>query len=384
MTIRSKTGETTNVASVGMNLSESSQAKPCHTTDGNICFEWQGDRTLHISRDQSRVINSDVDCYDVTWTALNCVTQVLQDCYSLGEAYWYGGIEDYNQFWPLISIHQNMASYVTGDAWNKQYGDVLESLFVSSNGFGIYIYPEVPLHLSFNQSGNGLLCLAAKYNRYPYFNYDISSPVLRYQVCQGSDVRDLHSHMTSLHVPKPRDIPAEYLFRGAIWSTWAMYKGPVNQSLVLEFARKIVSSGLPYSQLEIDDDWTPKYGDLDFNRDKFPDAKGMITQLSDMGFRVLVWIHPFMNLDSDAADYAIRNGYVVKVILFYNNAFFSSCQVNTFLPFLQFSVGPWVYNSTIQSICKKFTDLRSRYTDTFISLAREATKTGTPIVRPLW
>ncbi|XP_076472293.1 myogenesis-regulating glycosidase-like [Babylonia areolata] len=552
LTIRSKAGEVTNVAEMGMNISEPGNVRDCHDTtrDDDICYEWPGDRTLHISRHHHHqhpashdVTNDDVVCYDVTWRAQTCVTQVLQDCYSLREAHWYGGFEDYNQFWPLNDVQQNMAPYVTGDAWAKQYGDVLERFFVSSNGFGVYVHPEVPLHLSFNQSGDGLLCLAAKYDRrgYPYHNPSNSLPVLRYQICQGSDVRDLHSHMTALHVPRPRDIPAEYLFRGAIWSTWAMYKGPVNQSLVLEFANKILDSGLPYSQLEIDDDWTPKYGDMDFNQEKFPDAKGLITQLTQMGFRVSVWMHPFMNLDSQAAEHAIRNGYVVKAVdsdlpalvswwrgkrtvhldvtnseavdwflngtrrlrdvynvtsfkydageanwlpkvysthlplespdefsrLYVEMAFRSDeqvrgqevrvgtrtqdkpimvrmldrqsawgyhrairtvipcaltlgligypfvlpdmiggngvdevhidsteypdaelyvrwLQVNTFLPFLQFSVGPWVYNSTVQSICRNFTALRSRYADAFIALAREAARTGAPIVRPLW
>ena len=59
-------------------------------------------------------------------------------------------------------------------------------------------------------------------------------------------------------------------------------------------------------------------------------------------------------------------------------------QVNTFLPFVQFSVGPWVYNSSIAAICRKFMDIRRNYTSTLISLARESTRTGAPIVRPLW
>jgi alpha-glucosidase (family GH31 glycosyl hydrolase) len=45
-----------------------------------------------------------------------------------------------------------------------------------------------------------------------------------------------------------------------------------------------------HSQIEIDDDWTPKYGDLDFIADKFPDAGQMITQLNTMGFRVTIWV----------------------------------------------------------------------------------------------
>ena len=51
---------------------------------------------------------------------------------------------------------------------------------------------------------------------------------------------------------------------------------------------------------------------------------------------------------------------------------------------MQFSVGPWVYNSSIQAICRRLMDIRRNYTRTIISLARESTRTGAPIVRPLW
>ena len=71
-------------------------------------------------------------------------------------------------------------------------------------------------------------------------------------------------------------------------------------------------SGLPYSQLEIDDNWTPRYGDLDFDSDKFPNPKDMVTQLTHLGFRVTVWVHPFLNMDSKAARYAASKGYVVR------------------------------------------------------------------------
>jgi alpha-glucosidase (family GH31 glycosyl hydrolase) len=67
-----------------------------------------------------------------------------------------------------------------------------------------------------------------------------------------------------------------------------------------------------FHQLEIDDDWTPKYGDLEFNRDKFPDPGAMVKQLNKMGFRVTLWTHPFLNLDSDAFFEAAENQFAVS------------------------------------------------------------------------
>ena len=66
---------------------------------------------------------------------------------------------------------------------------------------------------------------------------------------------------------------------------------------------------MPYSQLEIDDNWTPHYGDLDFDLDKFPDPRGMVSQLNSLGFRVTVWLHPLsLSLSLPAVNQWLKRG----------------------------------------------------------------------------
>ncbi len=52
--------------------------------------------------------------------------------------------------------------------------------------------------------------------------------------------------------------------------------------------------------MEIDDRWQHAYGDLDFDRKKFPDPKAMVDQLHAMGFKVTTWVMPFVQADSQA------------------------------------------------------------------------------------
>lgn len=60
-------------------------------------------------------------------------------------------------------------------------------------------------------------------------------------------------------------------------------------------------------------------------------------------------------------------------------------QVSTFMPALQFSVVPWLYdNATIVNISRYFVNLHEQYADVILQLAEETTRTGAPIVRPLW
>lgn len=86
-----------------------------------------------------------------------------------------------------------------------------------------------------------------------------------------------------------------------IWSTWVRYTKPVDQTKVLQFAHEITENGFSNSQIEIDDEWETHYGDLIVNKEKFPDFNGMVSQLKQAGFRVTMWIHPYVNLDSVTA-----------------------------------------------------------------------------------
>ena len=99
---------------------------------------------------------------------------------------------------------------------------------------------------------------------------------------------------------RPAAIPDERMFRSPIWSTWARYKCDVTQQKVLEFADEIEKHGFTHSQLELDDMYTTKYGEMDFDPVKFPDPKAMVAELKRRGFRFTAWMHPFANCDSVA------------------------------------------------------------------------------------
>ena len=59
-----------------------------------------------------------------------------------------------------------------------------------------------------------------------------------------------------------------------------------------------------------------------------------------------------------------------------------------FMPSIQFSLTPWHYDSalsqTTTTVALKLLALRAKYTDLFVKLGEEATRTGHPIIRPLW
>jgi alpha-glucosidase (family GH31 glycosyl hydrolase) len=62
-------------------------------------------------------------------------------------------------------------------------------------------------------------------------------------------------------------------------------------------------------------------------------------------------------------------------------------QVNTLMPTLQFSITPWDYKEASQEvidISKSMLKLHEQYSPVIIELAKNAVKTGEPIMRPIW
>lgn len=79
------------------------------------------------------------------------------------------------------------------------------------------------------------------------------------------------------------------------------------------FFPRIHSLNYPISQLEIDDGWSTKYGDWLFNRAKFPDPRMLISRLKNLVPAVTVWVHPFVNTDSQAFQQLGPQGLLMNV-----------------------------------------------------------------------
>lgn len=286
--------------------------RECLTEDAesqDSCVEYTHDGSkVHLTVYQALNETEDIDCSTVNWEAEDCTTDALQVCYDLADVHWYGGTLVREQYWPIEGTSHYPAPYVTGNVAGVPpgYGGVLERYWVNSDGMALYVDWEVPLWVSVNASGNQLLCLRSQYLNSPYSNYQELPVSLRYTVCQGRDVRHVHDYMAAKYLPKPTDIPDERLFRHPIWSTWAQYRKNITQDLVLEFADEIVANGFANAQLEIDDKWEAFYGDLDFDREKFPDPAAMVAALASKGFRTTLWVHTFVGLDSPALADGLR------------------------------------------------------------------------------
>jgi len=86
-----------------------------------------------------------------------------------------------------------------------------------------------------------------------------------------------------------------------------------NQEDILKYAHAIANNGFPTGAvLMVDDNWQKYYGNYDFKPERFPDPRGMMDELHAMGFRVMLWVCPYVSPDSPEYRDLAKRGYFVK------------------------------------------------------------------------
>ena len=128
----------------------------------------------------------------------------------------------------------------------------------------------------------------------------------------GSTLRDAYLAASRKHFAPDGKLPPAIFFSKPQYNTWIELMYDQNQAEIIEYARGIVSNGFPAGILMIDDNWQKDYGNFEFRPDRFPDPKGMVDELHAMGFKVMLWISPFVSADSEEYRDLMRKGYLTK------------------------------------------------------------------------
>lgn len=216
--------------------------------------------------------------------------QVASDCFELfPDLNLFGGAEQWFQYWPIENSKFEDYSYLTKE---KDSVGVAERYWLHSRGEFIYVNDDAPLFLDQNVNGRKI-CFKVQ-NKLPY-NVRRDTFDFTYYIGGARDSKTAHMKAVERFLNKPSDVPDKRMIEHPIWSTWARYKRDINESTVLEFAEDILKYGFNNSQLEIDDDWEVCYGALTFRESKFPNIRSLTDRLKADGFRVTLWIHPFIN-----------------------------------------------------------------------------------------
>ncbi|CAB3244188.1 unnamed protein product [Arctia plantaginis] len=240
-----------------------------------------------------------------TWLAETGIR--LEDCINFGTDHWYAGPMQVDQLYPIENAAQTYSANYNKETDN---GAIMERYWLNSAGEYVYVHSEVPLFVDYKNLYNNHLCFGAQIAN-PYSNRR-TRIVLAYDIWFLPDVKSAHKHAVDNYLGKPLDIPDELMVRHPIWSTWAQYSRDIDETKLLDFAQQILDNGFNNSQYEIDDQWEVCYGSLTVNQEKFPDFRGTVSSLKELGYRVTIWVHPFINLNCEPwYSEALNSGFFV-------------------------------------------------------------------------
>ena len=115
----------------------------------------------------------------------------------------------------------------------------------------------------------------------------------------GSSLRSAYQYASNQFFPPSGKWPDSLIITAPQYNLWIELMYNPNQKDVLNYAQKVLDNGFPAGVLMIDDNWSNYYGEFDFNKEKFPDAKKLMNQLHAKGFKTMLWICPFISPDSE-------------------------------------------------------------------------------------
>jgi alpha-glucosidase len=189
--------------------------------------------------------------------------------------YWWSGLSAKGHETPYDS-----SSKVEYDLWGDNWGNQAQPLLLSSKGR--YVWSEEPIKFTFDK---GTITVTTRKGK-------IESGTA------GKHLKDAFSHVSKTYFPSNGKIPDQLLFTQPQYNTWIELMYDQNEEGILKYAEAIIKNGYPPGVLMIDDNWQEDYGTWEFSPRRFKNPKGMMHKLHAMGFKVMLWVCPFVSPDS--------------------------------------------------------------------------------------
>ncbi len=168
--------------------------------------------------------------------------------------------------------------------------------FVSTRGYGLLVNSYSCVHFDMAKSNNAA------------FSLIVPDDTLDYCVIAGPGLDSVISRYSDL-VGLPT-LPPKWAF--GLWVSGSFQ--PDSQEAVIERARRLRAEKIPSDVLHIDCYWQRfgRWSEMLFDRKAFPDPEKMIAELKAMGFKVCLWMNPYLSQESARFTEAKRKGFLLK------------------------------------------------------------------------
>jgi alpha-glucosidase len=207
--------------------------------------------------------------YCISTHAQSNVTLTLQK-----NEQWWSGIINHGQLMPFSDT-----SHYANNLLGNNEGNQAQPLLLSNKGR--YIWSEEPFQFSFINGNINVKGLG---------KVDTGTV--------GSTLKQVQQYVRNKYFPASGKMPDSLLITKPQYNTWIELNYNQNQADVLKYAHAIIDNGFEPGVLMIDDTWQENYGVWEFNPRTFPSPKKMMDELHSMGFKVMLWVCPFVSADS--------------------------------------------------------------------------------------
>ena len=189
--------------------------------------------------------------------------------------YWWAGLSSKGYEMPY-----DASTEVSYDLWGDNKGNQAQPLLLSNKGR--FVWSEEPIKFVFKK---GFITVTTREGK-------IDSGK------KGSNLAEVFDYVSNKYFPSNGLIPDKLLFIHPQYNTWIELMYDQNEDDILAYAEAIIENGYPPGVLMIDDNWQEDYGTWKFSPRRFNDPKGLIDRLHNMGFKVMMWMCPFVSADS--------------------------------------------------------------------------------------
>jgi len=206
----------------------------------------------------------------------------------LQDEYWWGGLSaiGHNTPYDLKTIESH-------DLWGDNAGNQAQPLLLSSKGR--YVWSESPIKYSFD---SGKITVTTRKGEIEFGS-------------AGKNLRDAYNFAVVNFFPPNGKTPDKLLFTKPQYNTWIELTYNQNEDDILKYAQAIIDKGYPPGVLMIDDNWQESYGTWEFSPRRFKDPKGMMKKLHNMGFKVMLWVCPFVSADTEIFRHLDKEGMLI-------------------------------------------------------------------------
>jgi len=202
--------------------------------------------------------------------------------------YWWAGVSSLGNQTPY-----DANAVVSIDLWGDNRGNQAQPLLLSTKGR--YVWSEEPIKYEFNK---GAITVSVR-----------QGTILNGTA--GTNLQTAYSHAAKTFFPSNGLIPDSMLFTKPQYNTWIELMYNQNEEDILKYASDILSNGYSPGVLMIDDNWQENYGVWEFSNKRFKDPKGMMKKLHDMGFKVMLWVCPFVTADTEVFRSLAKDGLLI-------------------------------------------------------------------------